>query len=764
MRDESANASEAITSGDATTDASQPTTSSESSAMHSTSGSSSPPTVGGCHATTRRKSPPAALQIQSTHRGGNSIAKVTLLRKALANRIAPCLNVHSPSASPLTIANSFTLPPGEEDDTSDEANEELHEEKPSTLKAATPAEFPEVVESPARRMSSPPDAAIGGGDPMSTSMLRNPAWYRDPQGRTGFQPPDWRPGSNLQRSEIKPLRQQAQQRRQPTTEASTSQGDRSARTAIPIPSALHRSTSADARTMPQVATIKRTGTLLPPPQLNGSNILQQLPAYRLNGASKGDHRPARTAMNGSHIPWPTGLENVPRMLHKSESDAGANRLHRRYDPLKDSPDDDRTTSSLMDLIHANGDDRSPSQLSRVSSQSTHKSVTFSDHVEVNEIDANETLSDNGDTESVVDGESLLDTQLAVLRELEMRLERPLVERIPLKNGTHHPRIHVESPSDIAEEDASSFVGLTWPRISPSSSPNQQGYSTLSNRTNGSSPISSSSPTRPVVDLDTILDDSRRPSNVSEAEWRMIQSIYLPESKNLMRRSPNSSPGQDVEHGQAYENGTKDSSLNGILPQSVQRAAVVAEVKKTIAGDLRPQRNEFLNGLARNGTTTNGGPAVSSLDRQGRIANGESNGTHDAMKTMPRTAKFNGSMLPRPVKEAQRVTGRPPVPPPQAPSVKQPPKSLPVGPDLQQVSFYDNLGSPTAVQLSEDEGFARLNSSEEHSDESSKPLRIGAMNGDRKTSYDSALSTDSRESVVSAASLRAETKGRRRFNY
>lgn len=80
------------------------------------------------------------------------------------------------------------------------------------------------------------------------------------------------------------------------------------------------------------------------------------------------------------------------------------------------------------------------------------------------------------------------------------------------------------------------------------------------------------------------------------------------------------------------------------------------MKKTIAGDLRPQRNEFLNGLARNGTTTNGGPAVSSLDRQGRIANGESNGTHDAMKTMPRTAKFNGSMLPRPVKEAQRVTG------------------------------------------------------------------------------------------------------------
>lgn len=52
-------------------------------------------------------------------------------------------------------------------------------------------------------------------------------------------------------------------------------------------------------------------------------------------------------MNGSHIPWPTGLENMPRVLHKSESEAGANRLHRRYDPLKDSPDDDRTTSSLM---------------------------------------------------------------------------------------------------------------------------------------------------------------------------------------------------------------------------------------------------------------------------------------------------------------------------------------------------------------------------------------------------------------------------------
>lgn len=109
----------------------------------------------------------------------------------------------------------------------------------------------------------------------------------------------------------------------------------------------------------------------------------------------------------------------------------------------------------------------------MSSQSTHKSVTFSDHVEVNEIDANDALSDNGDAESAVDGESLLDTQLAVLRELEMRLERPLVARIPLKNGTHNPRIHVESPSDVSEEDASSFVGLTWPRVSPSSSPNQQ---------------------------------------------------------------------------------------------------------------------------------------------------------------------------------------------------------------------------------------------------------------------------------------------------
>ncbi|KAI1718872.1 hypothetical protein DdX_05983 [Ditylenchus destructor] len=143
----------------------------------------------------------------------SSASASLLLKKALANRINPQLKSSTTSDGLPAKYDSSKLPNSTEtsklsDIAENSAKIEIVRKK---CDPSTKVDYLDLKENISiKEMHQNGNEENESGSPskeMTSSILVNPAWYRDSDGRTGFRPEEYSRAPNLQRSEIKPVKQ-----------------------------------------------------------------------------------------------------------------------------------------------------------------------------------------------------------------------------------------------------------------------------------------------------------------------------------------------------------------------------------------------------------------------------------------------------------------------------------------------------------------------------------------------------------------------------